>query len=77
MNVRILTLAVVLLVSLLVIAAAGPMATTDRAKELEKEGAVRKAGQQSPSRSSPSHKAGVWKRRRARPRLSHKGPMPF
>uniref|UniRef100_A0A3B3SUF1 Apelin n=1 Tax=Paramormyrops kingsleyae TaxID=1676925 RepID=A0A3B3SUF1_9TELE len=67
----------ILLLVLLLCSACGPMATTDRAKELEKEGTVRKAGQQSPSRSSPSHRAGTWKRRRTRPRLSHKGPMPF
>uniref|UniRef100_A0A8C9RJN3 Apelin n=1 Tax=Scleropages formosus TaxID=113540 RepID=A0A8C9RJN3_SCLFO len=56
---------------------AGPMATTERGKELEEEGAARKPMQQNPTRTAQNHRPGGWRRRRPRPRLSHKGPMPF
>ncbi|KAL4648312.1 apelin [Arapaima gigas] len=75
MNVRTLTLVIVLLVSLLCSAGAGPMVTTERGKELE-QGAARKLAPQNPTRTVQNHRPG-WKRRRNRPRLSHKGPMPF
>ncbi|XP_066571164.1 apelin [Amia ocellicauda] len=74
MNVKILTLVIVLLVSLLCSASAGPMASTEQGKEMEEGGNVRKLVQQSPVRN---HRTSSWKRRRPRPRLSHKGPMPF
>ncbi|KAM9834228.1 apelin [Syngnathus typhle] len=77
MNVKILTLVIVLLVSLLCSASAGPMAFTEHGKELEEAAPLRKLVQQSPLRSGQSHRPAGWKRRRPRPRLSHKGPMPF
>ncbi|XP_077464731.1 apelin [Stigmatopora argus] len=77
MNVKILTLVIVLLVSLLCSASAGPMASTEHGRELEEATPVRKLVQQSPSRAGQGHRPAGWKRRRPRPRLSHKGPMPF
>nr|XP_046262381.1 apelin isoform X1 [Scatophagus argus] len=75
MNVKILTLVIVLLVSLLCSASAGPMASTEHGRELEE--AARKVVQQNPARGGQTHRPAGWKRRRPRPRLSHKGPMPF
>ncbi|XP_061691532.1 apelin [Syngnathoides biaculeatus] len=77
MNVKILTLVIVLLVSLLCSASAGLMASMEHGKELEEAAPVRKLVQQSPSRGGQNHRPAGWKRRRPRPRLSHKGPMPF
>uniref|UniRef100_A0A8C6TBJ4 Apelin n=1 Tax=Neogobius melanostomus TaxID=47308 RepID=A0A8C6TBJ4_9GOBI len=77
MNVKILTLVIVLLVSLLCSASAGPMASMEHGRELEEAAAVRKPVQENPVRSGKSHRPAGWKRRRPRPRLSHKGPMPF
>ncbi|XP_054453973.1 apelin [Anoplopoma fimbria] len=77
MNVKILTLVIVLLVSLLCSASAGPMASAEHGRELEEAATVRKMVQQNPARSGQSHRPAGWKRRRPRPRLSHKGPMPF
>ncbi|XP_024285336.1 apelin [Oncorhynchus tshawytscha] len=78
MNVKILTLVIVLLVSLLCSASAGPiMAATEHGTALEEAGAVRRLVQQNPGRGGQSHRPAGWKRRRPRPRLSHKGPMPF
>ncbi|XP_035290399.1 apelin isoform X1 [Anguilla anguilla] len=54
----------------------GPMTSTEPGRPLE-EGVVRKVAQPSPVRSAQSHRPAGWKRRRPRPRLSHKGPMPF
>ncbi|XP_056295361.1 apelin [Pseudoliparis swirei] len=76
MNVKILTLVIVLLVSLLCSASAGPMASTEHGRKLEAK-TVRKMVQQNPARGGQSHRPAGWKRRRPRPRLSHKGPMPF
>ncbi|KAM6923941.1 apelin [Cololabis saira] len=76
MNVKILTLVIVLLVSLLCSASAGPMASTEHGKGLEEAATVRKMVQQNPARGGQAQRPG-WKRRRPRPRLSHKGPMPF
>ncbi|XP_035290400.1 apelin isoform X2 [Anguilla anguilla] len=76
MNVKILTLVIVLLASLLCSGSAGPMTSTEPGRPLE-EGVVRKVAQPSPVRSAQSHRPAGWKRRRPRPRLSHKGPMPF
>ncbi|XP_033993204.1 apelin [Trematomus bernacchii] len=75
MNVKILTLVIVLLVSLLCSASAGPMASTEHGRGLQQAATVRKIVQQNPGRGS--HRPAGWKRRRPRPRLSHKGPMPF
>ncbi|XP_068596778.1 apelin [Brachionichthys hirsutus] len=77
MNVKILTLVIVLLVSLLRSASAGPMASAERGRELQEVATVRKMVQQNPARGGQSHRPSGWKRRRPRPRLSHKGPMPF
>ncbi|XP_015207270.1 apelin [Lepisosteus oculatus] len=77
MNVKILTLVIVLLVSLLCSASAGPLASTEQSKDMEEGGSVRKLVQHSAARGGQSHRPAGWKRRRPRPRLSHKGPMPF
>uniref|UniRef100_A0A3B4AU25 Apelin n=1 Tax=Periophthalmus magnuspinnatus TaxID=409849 RepID=A0A3B4AU25_9GOBI len=76
MNVKILTLVIVLLVSLLCSASA-PMASTEHGRELEETATVRKLVPPNPVRTGQSHRPAGWKRRRPRPRLSHKGPMPF
>uniref|UniRef100_A0A3Q3GVJ4 Apelin n=1 Tax=Labrus bergylta TaxID=56723 RepID=A0A3Q3GVJ4_9LABR len=76
MNVKILTLVIVLLVSLLCSASA-PMASTEHGRELEDAPIVRKMVQQNPARGGQTHRPAGWKRRRPRPRLSNKGPMPF
>ncbi|XP_029703060.1 apelin isoform X1 [Takifugu rubripes] len=55
----------------------GPMASTEHGKELEEAATVRKMVQQNPARGGQTHRPAGWKRRRPRPRLSHKGPMPF
>uniref|UniRef100_A0A8D3APU1 Apelin n=1 Tax=Scophthalmus maximus TaxID=52904 RepID=A0A8D3APU1_SCOMX len=55
----------------------GPMASVEHGRELEEASAVRKMVQQSPARGGQTHRPAGWKRRRPRPRLSHKGPMPF
>uniref|UniRef100_A0A3P8UVQ3 Apelin n=1 Tax=Cynoglossus semilaevis TaxID=244447 RepID=A0A3P8UVQ3_CYNSE len=76
MNVKILTLVIVLLVSLLRSAGA-PMASVEHGREVEEAPTVRKMVQQSPARGGQPHRPAGWKRRRPRPRLSHKVPMPF
>nr|XP_040029477.1 apelin isoform X2 [Gasterosteus aculeatus aculeatus] len=55
----------------------GPMASTEHGRELEEAATVRKIVQQNPARGGQTHRPAGWKRRRPRPRLSHKGPMPF
>uniref|UniRef100_A0A3Q0S1L3 Apelin n=1 Tax=Amphilophus citrinellus TaxID=61819 RepID=A0A3Q0S1L3_AMPCI len=74
MNVKILTLVIVLLVSLLCSASA-PMASTVHGRELQETS--RKMAQQNSARGGQTHRPSGLKRRRPRPRLSHKGPMPF
>nr|XP_040029478.1 apelin isoform X3 [Gasterosteus aculeatus aculeatus] len=54
-----------------------PMASTEHGRELEEAATVRKIVQQNPARGGQTHRPAGWKRRRPRPRLSHKGPMPF
>ncbi|XP_048885368.1 apelin [Brienomyrus brachyistius] len=76
MNVKILTLVLMLLLSLLSSGGAGPMASVDQGKGVD-VGNLRRLVQQSPARAAQSHRAAGWRRRRPRPRLSHKGPMPF
>ncbi|KAK2891142.1 hypothetical protein Q8A67_013785 [Cirrhinus molitorella] len=77
MNVKILTLVIVLVVSLLCSASAGPMASTEHSKEIEEVGSMRTPLRQNPARAGRSQRPSGWRRRRPRPRLSHKGPMPF
>lgn len=55
----------------------GPMASTEHGRELEEAASVRKMVQQNAARGGQTHRPAGWKRRRPRPRLSHKGPMPF
>ncbi|KAK0148930.1 Apelin [Merluccius polli] len=55
----------------------GPMASTDHGRALEDAATPRKVVQQGPGRGGQTHRPAGWKRRRPRPRLSHKGPMPF
>ncbi|MEQ2158447.1 hypothetical protein GOODEAATRI_012367 [Goodea atripinnis] len=52
-----------------------PMASTEHGRGLEETATVRKMAQQNPVRGGQTHRPA--KRRRPRPRLSHKGPMPF
>ncbi|XP_016118135.1 apelin [Sinocyclocheilus grahami] len=56
---------------------AGPMASTEHSKELEEVGSMRTPLRQNPARAGRSQRPSGWRRRRPRPRLSHKGPMPF
>ncbi|CAM9340256.1 unnamed protein product, partial [Lampetra planeri] len=67
MNVKILTLVIVLLVSLLRSASAGPMASTEHGRELEEAATVRKLVQQNPVRAGQTHRPAGGKRRRPRP----------
>uniref|UniRef100_A0A8C6K5J2 Apelin n=1 Tax=Nothobranchius furzeri TaxID=105023 RepID=A0A8C6K5J2_NOTFU len=53
----------------------GPMASTEHGRGLEEASTARKMVQQNPVRGGQTHRPA--KRRRPRPRLSHKGPMPF
>lgn len=55
----------------------GPMASVEHGREVEEAPTVRKMVQQSPARGGQPHRPAGWKRRRPRPRLSHKVPMPF
>ncbi|KAI7801891.1 apelin [Triplophysa rosa] len=77
MNVKILTLVIVLVVSLLCSASAGPMASTEHSKELEEMSSMRTPLRQNSARAGRNQRPSGWRRRRPRPRLSHKGPMPF
>ncbi|XP_063045798.1 apelin [Engraulis encrasicolus] len=83
MNVKILTLVMVLVLSLLCSARAGPMASTEHSKGVEEAGTAAQqqnpAVQQNPARGGRSQRPGLKRRRPRplRPRLSHKGPMPF
>ncbi|XP_030223930.1 apelin [Gadus morhua] len=54
-----------------------PMASTDRGRALEAGAPPRRVPPQNPGRGGQTHRPAGWKRRRPRPRLSHKGPMPF
>uniref|UniRef100_A0AAR2KLH0 Apelin n=1 Tax=Pygocentrus nattereri TaxID=42514 RepID=A0AAR2KLH0_PYGNA len=54
-----------------------PMASTEHSKELEEVGSMRTPVRQNPARAGRSQRPSGWRRRRPRPRLSHKGPMPF
>uniref|UniRef100_A0A8C2EXU5 Apelin n=2 Tax=Cyprinus carpio TaxID=7962 RepID=A0A8C2EXU5_CYPCA len=56
---------------------AGPMASTEHSKELEEVGSMRTPLRQNSARAGRSQRPSGWRRRRPRPRLSHKGPMPF
>lgn len=55
----------------------GPMASTVHGRELQDASMVRKMVQQNSARGGQTHRPTSSKRRRPRPRLSHKGPMPF
>ncbi|CAL8305751.1 unnamed protein product [Arctogadus glacialis] len=55
----------------------GPMASTVRGRALEAGAPPRRVPPQNPGRGGQTHRPAGWKRRRPRPRLSHKGPMPF
>ncbi|XP_062855916.1 apelin [Trichomycterus rosablanca] len=77
MNVKILTLVIVLLLALLCSARAAPVASTEHSKELEEVGSMRTPMRQNTARAGRSQRPSGWRRRRPRPRLSHKGPMPF
>ncbi|KAF7228391.1 apelin [Nothobranchius furzeri] len=70
-----MTLLLTLSVTLIVVVAAGPMASTEHGRGLEEASTARKMVQQNPVRGGQTHRPA--KRRRPRPRLSHKGPMPF
>ncbi|XP_076877064.1 apelin [Brachyhypopomus gauderio] len=76
MNLKILTLLLLLLV-LLCGAHAGPVASTDHSKEVEEVASMRTPARSNPARAGRNQRPPGWRRRRPRPRLSHKGPMPF
>ncbi|XP_041076774.1 apelin-like [Polyodon spathula] len=76
MNVKIFTLVILIFVSMLYPVSGGPVAAPEESKDLEEGGSIRK--QQNAVRSASGHRQASWRRgRRPRPRLSHKGPMPF
>ncbi|XP_028815972.1 apelin [Denticeps clupeoides] len=77
MNVKTLVLVIVLLLFLLCSATAAPMASTEHSKGLEVADTMRSPTQQNPGRGGRNQRPSGWRRRRPRPRLSHKGPMPF
>nr|QBQ03923.1 apelin [Acipenser baerii] len=78
MNVKIFTLVILILVSMLCSVSGGPVAAPEEGKDLEEGGSIRKLVQQNAVRSAQGHRQASWRRgRRPRPRLSHKGPMPF
>uniref|UniRef100_A0A665UGS1 Apelin n=1 Tax=Echeneis naucrates TaxID=173247 RepID=A0A665UGS1_ECHNA len=52
-----------------------PMASMKHGRELEEASTVRKMVQQ--SAGGQTHRSAGWKKRRQRPHLSQKGPMPF
>ncbi|XP_014341585.1 apelin [Latimeria chalumnae] len=55
----------------------GPLAIPLEGSDLE-EGSLKNLVQQSIVRNNSGHRQSGWRRyRRPRPRLSHKGPMPF
>ncbi|KAG7255719.1 hypothetical protein CRUP_006214 [Coryphaenoides rupestris] len=58
---------------------AGPMASADRGRALDTAATPRRLAQPQSQggRGGQTHRPAGWKRRRPRPRLSHKGPMPF
>uniref|UniRef100_A0A8C4SLT7 Apelin n=1 Tax=Erpetoichthys calabaricus TaxID=27687 RepID=A0A8C4SLT7_ERPCA len=65
-----------ILVSL--VCCAGPVVSPEESKDPGQESSVKKLVQPSTARSTQSHRQAGWRRgRRPRPRLSHKGPMPF
>ncbi|KAK3564346.1 hypothetical protein QTP86_017340 [Hemibagrus guttatus] len=55
----------------------GPLTSTEHSKELEEVGSMRTPVRQNPARAGRNQRPSGWRRRRPRPRLSHKGPMPF
>ncbi|KAA0709419.1 hypothetical protein E1301_Tti004156 [Triplophysa tibetana] len=55
----------------------GPMASTEHSKELEEMSSMRTPLRQNSARAGRNQRPSGWRRRRPRPRLSHKGPMPF
>ncbi|XP_074407570.1 apelin [Zonotrichia albicollis] len=61
----------------LVLAAPGPLAKAPDGKDAQ-GGLARRLVRPRGARRGPGQRPGVWRRtRRPRPRLSHKGPMPF
>ncbi|KAG7265962.1 hypothetical protein CRUP_025876 [Coryphaenoides rupestris] len=56
-----------------------PMASADRGRALDTAATPRRLAQPQSQggRGGQTHRPAGWKRRRPRPRLSHKGPMPF
>ncbi|CAI9181077.1 apelin [Muntiacus reevesi] len=77
MNLRLCVQALLLLWLCLSAACGGPLLQTSDGKEME-EGTIRYLVQPRGPRSGPGPwQGGRRKFRRQRPRLSHKGPMPF
>ncbi|XP_074962622.1 apelin [Phalacrocorax aristotelis] len=66
-----------LLLLWLALAAAGPLGQAPDGKDAE-DGLIRTLVRPQSARRGAGHRQGGWRRfRRPRPRLSHKGPMPF
>nr|XP_009671353.1 PREDICTED: apelin [Struthio camelus australis] len=62
---------------MLFLPSSGPLSQAPDGKDLE-EGLIRNLVQPRGVRRGAGHRPGGWRRyRRPRPRLSHKGPMPF
>uniref|UniRef100_A0AAY4BYJ6 Apelin n=1 Tax=Denticeps clupeoides TaxID=299321 RepID=A0AAY4BYJ6_9TELE len=71
------TFAIFLQIFLSVLLSTAPMASTEHSKGLEVADTMRSPTQQNPGRGGRNQRPSGWRRRRPRPRLSHKGPMPF
>ncbi|KAM6252017.1 LOW QUALITY PROTEIN: apelin [Spheniscus humboldti] len=70
-------LALLLLLLWLALAAAGPLGQAPDGKDAE-DGLIRTLVRPRGARRGAGNRPGGWRRyRRPRPRLSHKGPMPF
>ncbi|KAM8987602.1 LOW QUALITY PROTEIN: apelin [Ara ararauna] len=66
-----------LLLLCLALAAAGPLGAAPDGQDVD-DGLIRTLVRPRGARRGAGHRPGSWRRyRRPRPRLSHKGPMPF
>ncbi|XP_078544564.1 apelin [Lissotriton helveticus] len=77
MNLSVWTLALLLLFLTLTSVSGAPLAEASNGKEPEEDN-IRNLVNPKGVRNGMPHRQGNWRKyRRQRPRLSHKGPMPF
>ncbi|XP_030064575.1 apelin [Microcaecilia unicolor] len=77
MDLRLWTLALLLLFLTLTSVCGGPLAESSDGNVPEEDG-IRNLVHPKGVRNGAGHRQGHWRKyRRQRPRLSHKGPMPF